>query len=29
LMSSRPAARIDIISEDDPALAALNGMDSD
>jgi D-alanyl-D-alanine-carboxypeptidase/D-alanyl-D-alanine-endopeptidase len=29
LMSGRPAARIDIISEDDPALAALNGMDSD
>jgi CubicO group peptidase (beta-lactamase class C family) len=29
LMSGRPAARIDIIPEDDPALAALNGVDGD
>jgi D-alanyl-D-alanine-carboxypeptidase/D-alanyl-D-alanine-endopeptidase len=29
LMSGKPAARIDVISDDDPALAVLNGMDSD
>jgi hypothetical protein len=29
LMSGRPSTRIDLISEDDPALAALDATDND
>jgi hypothetical protein len=29
LMSGKPAARIDLIPEDDPALAALDATDDD
>jgi hypothetical protein len=29
LMSGRPATRIDLISEDDPALVALDATDND